>query len=51
MYEILKYGGLGTGGFNFDTKLRRQSIERDDLLLVILVVWTLWLSLYLMQLN
>jgi xylose isomerase len=31
MYEILKYGGLGTGGFNFDTKLRRQSIERDDL--------------------
>jgi xylose isomerase len=31
MYEILKAGGLGTGGFNFDTKLRRQSIARDDL--------------------
>lgn len=31
MYEILKAGGLDTGGFNFDTKLRRQSSERDDL--------------------
>jgi xylose isomerase len=31
LYEILKAGGLGTGGFNFDTKLRRQSIARDDL--------------------
>ena len=31
MYEILKAGGLDTGGFNFDTKLRRQSTERDDL--------------------
>jgi len=31
MYEILKIGGLDTGGFNFDTKLRRQSCERDDL--------------------
>jgi xylose isomerase len=31
LYEILRAGGLGTGGFNFDTKLRRQSIARDDL--------------------
>jgi xylose isomerase len=31
MYEILKGGGLGTGGFNFDTKLRRQSMDRLDL--------------------
>ena len=31
LYEILKSGGLGTGGFNFDAKLRRQSIDRDDL--------------------
>ncbi len=31
MYEILRGGGLTTGGFNFDSKLRRQSIERDDL--------------------
>src|SRR3954453_3973591 len=31
LYEILKAGGLGTGGFNFDAKLRRQSIARDDL--------------------
>jgi xylose isomerase len=31
LYEILRAGGLTTGGFNFDTKLRRQSIARDDL--------------------
>jgi xylose isomerase len=31
LYEILKGGGFGTGGFNFDTKLRRQSLARDDL--------------------
>ncbi len=31
MYEIVRSGGLGTGGFNFDAKLRRQSIDRNDL--------------------
>ena len=31
LYEILRTGGLGTGGFNFDTKLRRQSMDRTDL--------------------
>ncbi len=31
LYEILRGGGLGTGGFNFDTKLRRQSMSRTDL--------------------
>ena len=31
MYEILRGGGLTTGGFNFDAHLRRQSLERDDL--------------------
>jgi len=31
MYEILRGGGFTTGGFNFDTKLRRQSMSRDDL--------------------
>lgn len=31
MYEILRAGGLGSGGLNFDAKLRRQSIEPDDL--------------------
>jgi xylose isomerase len=31
LYEILKGGGFATGGFNFDTKLRRQSIDRGDL--------------------
>ncbi|WP_438865500.1 xylose isomerase [Neptunicella sp.] len=30
-YEILKNGGYTTGGFNFDTKLRRQSIDAEDL--------------------
>jgi xylose isomerase len=31
VYEILRGGGLTTGGFNFDTKLRRQSLARTDL--------------------
>lgn len=31
MYEILKAGGFSTGGFNFDTKLRRQSTDPLDL--------------------
>ena len=31
MYEILKAGGFSTGGFNFDAKLRRQSVDRYDL--------------------
>jgi xylose isomerase len=31
MYEILKAGGFTTGGFNFDAKLRRQSMDRADM--------------------
>ena len=31
VYEILRAGGFTTGGFNFDTKLRRQSLDRADL--------------------
>ena len=31
VHEILRGGGFTTGGFNFDTKLRRQSLARDDL--------------------
>jgi xylose isomerase len=31
LYEILRGGGFTTGGFNFDAKLRRQSIDRRDL--------------------
>lgn len=31
MYEILKNGGLGSGGVNFDAKVRRTSFEPDDL--------------------
>jgi xylose isomerase len=30
-YHILKQGGLGKGGFNFDAKVRRQSIDPVDL--------------------
>jgi xylose isomerase len=32
MIEILRAGGFSTGGMNFDAKIRRQSIEPDDLL-------------------
>jgi xylose isomerase len=31
MLEVLRAGGLTTGGLNFDAKLRRQSIDRVDL--------------------
>ncbi len=31
LYESLAAGGLATGGFNFDAKLRRQSLSRTDL--------------------
>jgi xylose isomerase len=31
LYEILRAGGFSTGGFNFDAKLRRQSMHRTDL--------------------
>jgi xylose isomerase len=31
MYSILKYGGLTTGGVNFDAKVRRESFEPIDL--------------------
>jgi xylose isomerase len=32
-YEILKAGGFTTGGTNFDSKLRRQSLDPQDLLI------------------
>ena len=31
LFEILRAGGLGKGGFNFDAKLRRQSLDPIDL--------------------
>jgi len=31
MMSILRAGGLGSGGFNFDAKLRRPSIDPEDL--------------------
>ena len=31
LYIILSNGGFTTGGFNFDAKLRRQSIDLEDL--------------------
>ncbi|TKD26147.1 xylose isomerase [Rhodobacter capsulatus] len=32
-YEVLKAGGFTTGGTNFDAKIRRQSIDPEDLIL------------------
>lgn len=31
MYEVLKNGGIGKGGLNFDSKVRRGSFEQNDL--------------------
>jgi xylose isomerase len=31
IYELLRGGGFTTGGFNFDSKVRRQSIDAEDL--------------------
>ncbi|MFT3742466.1 MAG: xylose isomerase [Gammaproteobacteria bacterium] len=31
LYYILQNGGFTSGGFNFDTKLRRQSIDLEDM--------------------
>ena len=31
IYELLQGGGFKTGGFNFDSKVRRQSIDAEDL--------------------
>jgi xylose isomerase len=31
LFHILSAGGLTTGGFNFDAKVRRQSIDAEDL--------------------
>ncbi|PZD95826.1 xylose isomerase [Paenibacillus sambharensis] len=33
MFEIVKAGGIGRGGINFDAKVRRGSFEQDDLFL------------------
>jgi xylose isomerase len=31
LYEIIKHGGFTTGGMNFDSKVRRQSVDAEDL--------------------
>jgi xylose isomerase len=31
LHQLLKAGGFTTGGFNFDAKVRRQSIDAEDL--------------------
>jgi xylose isomerase len=33
LLQIIENGGIGTGGFNFDAKLRRQSVDPADLYL------------------
>ena len=30
-YHVFRHGGLGTGGLNFDAKVRRQSLDPQDL--------------------
>jgi xylose isomerase len=32
MFQIMRGGGFTTGGINFDAKIRRQSVEPDDLI-------------------
>ncbi len=32
MYQVIRAGGLGKGGLNFDAKVRRQSFEPADLI-------------------
>jgi xylose isomerase len=32
MYHVIQAGGLGKGGCNFDAKIRRQSIDPEDLI-------------------
>ena len=32
MYHVIRNGGLGMGGMNFDAKIRRQSINPEDLI-------------------
>lgn len=32
IYKLLQAGGFTTGGFNFDAKVRRQSVDAEDLL-------------------
>ena len=31
LYEILRHGGFANGGMNFDSKVRRQSVDAEDL--------------------
>ena len=33
MYQVILAGGIGQGGLNFDAKIRRQSIDAEDLVL------------------
>lgn len=33
MYEVIKNGGLHSGGLNFDAKVRRESLDLNDLLI------------------
>jgi xylose isomerase len=40
MYEILKAGGIAPGGFNFDAKMRRQSIDRTTSSTLTSAAWT-----------
>ena len=42
MMQIIRNGGLGNGGTNFDAKTRRNSTDLEDIFIAILQVWMLW---------
>ena len=44
MYEVIKAGGIGKGGVNFDAKVRRGSFEDEICSSLISQVWTLTLG-------
>jgi xylose isomerase len=39
MYHVIRVGGLGQSGNNFDVKVRRQSIEPEDLIHAHIGAW------------
>ena len=43
MMQIIRGGGLGNGGTNFDAKTRRNSTDWKISLSLTLQVWMLWL--------
>ena len=51
MMQIIRNGGLGNGGTNFDAKTRRNSTDLKISSSLTLQVWMLWHVLWKVQLN